>query len=315
MKKLLTIASLLVSSNIALADQVFVDNVIVQGSECVGVDCNNGLNFGFDTFVLKENNLRMFFDDTSSSGSFPNVDWRFTFNDSSNGGSNYFSVDNATNNVTPFKILSGAGNNAMVIDADGDIGIGTSSPIVELQVTDGDSPTLRLEQNGSSGFTAQTWDVAGNEANFFVRDVTNSSKLPFKIIPGSSDNNLVVTGGKVGINTKSADATLHVKETDGTAQIKIQEGSSTKTARDLLLLENNGNPQIQLYHTGNGNKWYISAGLNFVIKNTLGNTVFKVTPEGDVIFKKSDDTTDVSLQALVDFIETTHNTTIPSTTP
>src|SRR6185369_2938107 len=52
-------------------DVVFADDVIVQGSECVGLDCVNNENFGFDTLRLKENNTRIHFDDTSVSAGFP----------------------------------------------------------------------------------------------------------------------------------------------------------------------------------------------------------------------------------------------------
>ncbi len=52
----------------AAADQVFNDDVIIEGSLCVGFDCASGMNFGFDTIVLQENNLRIFFNDTSTSG-------------------------------------------------------------------------------------------------------------------------------------------------------------------------------------------------------------------------------------------------------
>ncbi len=41
----------------------------------------------------------------------------------------------------------------------------------------GDTPAWRLEQTAAGGFTAQTWDVAGNEANFFVRDVTATNAV------------------------------------------------------------------------------------------------------------------------------------------
>jgi hypothetical protein len=74
------------------------------------------------------------------------------------------------------------------VDDGGRVGLGTSTPVVDLHVVSGDSPTLRLEQNGSSGFTPQTWDVAGNETNFFVRDVTHSSNLPFRIRPGDCES-------------------------------------------------------------------------------------------------------------------------------
>ncbi|MEO0863652.1 MAG: hypothetical protein AAFY39_03505, partial [Pseudomonadota bacterium] len=63
--------ALTVVGGVAAADQVFVDDVIVQGSICVGIDCSNGESFGFDTLRLKENNLRIKAQDTSSSASFP----------------------------------------------------------------------------------------------------------------------------------------------------------------------------------------------------------------------------------------------------
>jgi Chaperone of endosialidase len=79
-------------------------------------------------------------------------------------------------------------------------------------VADGDSPTMRLEQNGSSGFTPQTWDVAGNETNFFIRDATNGSKLPFKIKPGAPTNSLfVAANGDIGLGTQSPAEKLHVE--------------------------------------------------------------------------------------------------------
>ena len=61
-----------------------------------------------------------------------------------------------------------------------DVGLGVAAPIVELRMADSDAPTLRPEQNVSNGWIPQARDVAGNETNFFVRDGTNGSKLPFK---------------------------------------------------------------------------------------------------------------------------------------
>ena len=165
------------------AAQVFTQDVVVQGSICVGFDCVNGESFGSDTLRLKENNLRIHFQDTSNSASFPTNDWRITINDSTNGGANYFAISDTTSGRDPFKIEAGAGANSLYVDDGGRVGLGTANPVVELHVVDGDSPTLRLEQDGFSGFSAQTWDVAGNETNFFVRDATNGSTLPFRIEP------------------------------------------------------------------------------------------------------------------------------------
>ena len=71
-------------------DQVILDDLIVDGSGCFGFDCVNGESFGFSTILLKENNLRIRFEDTSNSASFPSNDWEITINDSSNGGANKF---------------------------------------------------------------------------------------------------------------------------------------------------------------------------------------------------------------------------------
>lgn len=175
-----------------VADQVILDDLIVDGSLAVGQDSVNGESFGFDTIRLKENNLRVHFDDTSASGSFPGNDWRIVINDSSNGGANYFAIEDSTAGRQIFRVNAGAPVDSLVVHNTGRIGIGIPTPVVQLHVRDGNSPTLRLEQDGSSGFNAQSWDVAGNEANFFVRDVTNGSKLPFKIRPNTETDTLVL---------------------------------------------------------------------------------------------------------------------------
>jgi hypothetical protein len=205
------LAGLAATAPAAQADQVINDDLIVAFSLCVGTDCNNGESFGFDTIRLKENNLRIRFLDTSSSASFPTVDWQLTANDSANGGLNHFSIESLDNSAVPFRVEYGAPSNSLRIDQFGNVGIGTNNPIVELHVTDGDTPTLRLEQDGSSGFAAQTWDVAGNETNFFVRDATSGSALPFRIRAGAPNNALYIAeNGDVGIGTNSPDENLTI---------------------------------------------------------------------------------------------------------
>ena len=196
-------------------DQIILDDLIVDGSTCVGFDCVNGESFGFDTHRLKENNVRIHFNDTSNSSSFPNNDWRIVINDSNNGGANYFAIEDASAGRQVFRVEAAAPANSLYVDDGGRIGFGTSTPVVELHVVDGDSPTMRLEQDGSSGFTPQTWDVAGNEANFFIRDVTNGSTLPFRIQPGAPSNSIyVAAGGDIGLGTASPLAKLHIENGD-----------------------------------------------------------------------------------------------------
>jgi len=145
-----------------LADQVISDDLIVDGSACIGQDCVNGESFGFDTLRLKENNLRIKFQDTSNTASFPTNDWQLTANESDNGGLNKFSIDDISGGRTPFTIEASARTNALYVDDYGKIGFGTSTPVVKgLHMKFNDTPTLRLEQDGSGGWWPQTWDVAG----------------------------------------------------------------------------------------------------------------------------------------------------------
>ncbi len=229
--------------------QVFNDDLIAVGSLAIGIDATSSENFGFDTFRMKENNLRIHFDDTSSSASFPGNDWRITINDSGNGGGNYFGIDDATAGSNPFRIMAGAGANALYISGSGgNVGLGTNAPVVELQVTDGDSPTLRLEQNGANGWTPQTWDVAGNETNFFIRDVTNGSKLPFKIKPGAPDNAVfIAANGNVSLGDTNPDEKLEVNgnaSLKGNAYVQDQLGVGTTTP--------NANASLDLASTTRG---------------------------------------------------------------
>jgi len=283
-------------------DQVFLDDLIVDGSACVGVDCANGESFGFDTLRLKENNLRIKFQDSSSSsGSFPSNDWQITANDSANGGSNKFSVDDIDGGKTPFTIEAGAASHSLFVEDSGDIGVGTSSPVVKMHIVDGDSPTVRIEQNGSSGFTPQTWDLAGNETNFFIRDVTNGSSLPFRIRPGADESALdIQADNDIGMGTASPNARLHIDTNDGaepsllinddgqsgtdfivTADARVGIGADPGTSSHLQLTATA--PVIFNMEASGGNSYNTvvnSAGYN--VARVGGNTTIQVT-SGDVV--------------------------------
>jgi len=92
------------TSPASVADAVKSDDMIVKGGICIGVDCVNGEDFSNGVLMLKENNLRIrFHDSTATSGAevrqrFENTyldgvvgqSWRVDANESSNGGENRF---------------------------------------------------------------------------------------------------------------------------------------------------------------------------------------------------------------------------------
>ncbi len=214
-------------------DVVHNDDVIVTGSLCVGFDCltDGSEDFGFDTIKMKENNLQILFDDTSTTAGFAANDWRIIANDSVSGGASYFAVEDSTAAKTPFKIMAGARTSSIFVSSTGRVGLGTAAPVCNLHILQGDTPTIRLDQDTSSGWTAQVWDIAGNESNFFIRDTTGGSKLPFRIQPGTPTNTLTLkSDGKVGIGTWSPDSNLEIESTGSNNVLSVQrtDGATMK---------------------------------------------------------------------------------------
>lgn len=244
------------------SDQLFNDDIVVKGSICVGVDCNSGENFNFDTIRLKENNLRIRFIDSSSTSTFPTRDWEITVNESGNGGKNQFYIQNIDAGTIPFVISDVGKNNQLYLSTNGFIGMGTSTPLVTQHIKYGNSPTIRLEQDQSSGFTAQNWDIGGNETNFFVRDASNNT-LPFRIQPNAPNGSLFIApDGDIGLGTLSPDGIL-----------------------DLASRSDPNNHSILVSSTGlfgiNIDNSFLPRG-QFDVQTTGGNSRFMVTTDGKV---------------------------------
>jgi len=222
---------------VTIEDVVTADDIIVQGSACIGLDCVNGEVFGFDTIRLKENNTRLQFTDTSAAG-FPNNNWQIRANSSAAGGANFLGFvdqgadgDSETGTIV-FSTAAGAPANSLFVGSTGHVGLRTGTPVLDLHIATSDTPAHRLEQTAAGGFTAQTWDIAGNEANFFVRDVTGGSRLPFRIRPGAPTSSIdIAASGNVGIGTASPGFKVQVDTATptGTAGNSIADGLTIRT--------------------------------------------------------------------------------------
>ncbi len=246
----------------ATRDQVIFDDLIVDGSACIGLDCINGESFGLDTLRLKEVTLRLKFQDTSSLSGYPTTDWQLTANDSPSGGQEKFAIDDVDTGRTPFTIEADAPDNALYMDSSGRIGFNTSTPAAELHVVSGDTPTLRLEQDTSSGFAAQTWEVFGNETNFAVQDETAGSNIfPMRIRAGASTNSIYVdSDDQIGLGTAEPLASLHLRRTDGSAMILVEDTDSGGSDEAMLKLVNETKTSILLTNNFSTTDWEVFNG-------------------------------------------------------
>lgn len=273
--------------------QSLSDAQTIAQSLCVGFDCPASPTFSDSTILMMENNTRIKFDDTSTASSFPRNDWEIEANSNLNGGGSWLAINDCGQSSQggcaddPLLLIeAGAPSNSLRIDNAGRAGFGTANPVLELHTRNGDTPGLRLEQDTSSGFAAQTWDLAGNETSFFIRDATNGSTLPFRIRPGASSNSLVIdTDNDVGVGILSPSAALHVERSDGSAKLLVQETNGTAATRQLLELESNGAPQFRMEDTqAGGQAWAFTVGLSaFSISNfAVAGTQLQVDNNGDL---------------------------------
>ena len=182
------------------------------------------------------------------------------------------------------------------MDDGGRLGLGTSTPVTDIHVKSGNTPTLRLEQDGSSGFTPQTWDVAGNETNFFIRDATNGSTLPIRLRPGAPTSTIdIAASGNIGIGTSSPGVVD--SDNSSNAKIHVALGASDtvlaqvdqSTAQNLFTAENKGGAaKIRLIgeSSSTDTTWSTNTGggqgLNYRINNEGDAVEFTLAQNGNL---------------------------------
>ena len=254
-------------------DFVIADDLIVQGSACVGLDCVDGESFGFDTIRVKENNTRFHFDDSSVSAGFATNNWQIRANAQGSGGGSFLAVvdqgatGNSETGTIVFEIDAGAPANSLRVSNVGNVGVGTATPVLDVHANTSDTPAIRLEQNNSGGFTAQTWDIGANEANFFVRDVTSGSRLPFRIRPGAPTSSVdIAASGFVGIGTGSPSlvggSSSQIIEISGTNNPGLAIRNTTGTRQYFMYVGSTGNNLFNIFDA--------TAGADRVTLNTSG---------------------------------------------
>lgn len=262
-------------------DLLVTGELTVQRGACIGESCQEG----DEPWYLRLNGswTSILFDDPPD-GFTASHSWRLFANDFIGGGE-YFTLRDEDTFLRPFTIQGDAPANALYVRNNGNLGLGTATPAQDIHAMSGNTPTLRLEQDGSGGLSARTWDVGASQAELFLKDVTNGSSVPFRIKAGAPTDSLVIASdGRVGIGTASP-ALAHL---DVRANL-----ASSATAR-LTNSSPTGYPGIEYFdNTGTSGLFF---GLDNAAFTTRLNSVnnrpiviltnfverMRVTPAGDV---------------------------------
>ncbi|MEQ8292389.1 MAG: hypothetical protein RIA08_09300 [Roseovarius sp.] len=220
------------------ADQVFTDDVIVSDDLlCVGLNCADGepnIN-NRSALKLKGINTAILFDDQSETGSFPTHDWQLNANETMQSGRNAFFLSNLTAGTDPFWVEGGAPDNALYVDDDGDVGLGTAAPLSPLHIVSASGPTIRLED--ASG-TPYAWEVGANADFWYIRDVT-ALAAPVGVEAGTPGNTFVIRNtGRVGIGTSLPEAPLELESDETFNYFRITaDGAEVNQSVDITFTE------------------------------------------------------------------------------
>ncbi|WP_343988414.1 hypothetical protein [Kangiella japonica] len=110
---------------VATADEVILDDLIVDGSACVGTPCMNDEVFDFDTLKIKSDTPQIRFQDTSTSASFPTQDWLMGVMTGFNMTSIFY-IRDETSSETVVQVESGA-NGGVALGAGAELVTGAVS--------------------------------------------------------------------------------------------------------------------------------------------------------------------------------------------
>jgi hypothetical protein len=221
--------ALVLSPVTSRADQVVHDNQIVVGSQCVGLDCQLDEVFGLTTLLLKENNLRIFFQDTSTSALFPKNDWEILVNDSANGGESFLGFADRGEGVAG---ASGAGQCVGSVD-DGQM-CGLSGQATCEGTCSNDSNVTCIDNSFCEPFGLGVCENVGACVPF--------GAVIFRIGAGAPADSLVIDRhGRLGVGTGNPRRKLHVRgnaKIDGTLfGYVVNLFSSRDDKRDIQDLE------------------------------------------------------------------------------
>jgi hypothetical protein len=290
------------SEVVDVADFVLPEGLVVQGNACIGEECLEGDESPTSaTLTLKNDVLELRFTDTPI-GISPRRDWSIFINDFLGSGEHFavadLGLDDPPTTISiPFRLVGGAPDHSLYVSSAGNVGLGTSVPGTRLHlfsaatadVFAGAGPNPASGPAFNFGYGGASF---GRGAGFLNARPDASAVAPnpsLRFLTADVERMIVTNTGNVGIGTASPSAQLHVRRTNGTARLLVEEASGTlDNNRVLVELVNKGRAQVRMRNTADaaGLSWFISheSNGNFGIsREGTGTLEVTITPTGNMV--------------------------------
>ncbi|MDT8321960.1 MAG: tail fiber domain-containing protein [Xanthomonadales bacterium] len=219
----------------------------------------------FAPLKLKRNApSRILFENTNAGW----VDWALIANAGPGSApENYFAIKNVDLDRDPFRIDGNAPADSIRVLDSGNVGLGTAAPQGKLHIRTAGNifsfppSDIRLTNsffNVITGITSvREFRINHSTTGLWFHDNADNPFVKFN--HGAPANSLVVASNGVGIGTDSPQAPLHVRRTDGTAEILLEETQAIDL-NPMLTMSSNGNSGFGFDNTRDGSLWQFRTG-------------------------------------------------------
>ena len=153
------------------------------------------------------------------------------------------------------------GSERLRIDSSGNVGIGTSNPARNLQISDSGTPCIRLQDTGGTSQYAELL-VSGGSTILQARNDTADGHIIFRGLGGGSatERMRINSSGRVGIGTTSPNHELEIAAVGATIRLTDNDGSAV-SGQELGKLE---------FYTTDGDGPHIGADIACFSDETYG---------------------------------------------
>ena len=204
------------------------------------------------------------------------------------GAASYWNIRQNTGHALSFDSYNGSWGSRVTLSQNGNVGIGTTSPVAKLQI----KGNLFIEDDETTLYSRfDTSDLFGT--------IGTVSNIPFRLVANNEERIRIQTNGNVGIGTTSpgeklvvdnsadADSVLQIRSSGGTLNSAILKLTTHSTDVSWLFENSRANRELIISHDD-------ASGRNFIIKNkdaagesmrinSSGNVGIGTTSPGDLL--------------------------------